>query len=88
MENKTKKESRSNVKNTPDREKATLFCGQLTIELFCQGEQYTAYHIAQGNHEQIEKALSGEAGEGAGYRPVVHIRNGVLGAAELSLIHI
>lgn len=46
MEKKTKKESRSNVKNTPDREKATLFCGQLTIELFCQGEQYTAYHIA------------------------------------------
>ena len=70
------------MKNTPDREKATLFCGQLTIELFCQGEQHTAYHIAQGNHDQIEKALSGEAGEGAGYRPVVHIRNGVLGATE------
>ena len=82
MEKKTKKESRSDVKNTPDREKTTLFCGQLTIELFCQGEQHTAYHIAQGNHDQIEKALSGEAGEGAGYRPVVHIRNGVLGATE------
>lgn len=46
MEKKTKKESRSDVKNTPDREKTTLFCGQLTIELFCQGEQHTAYHIA------------------------------------------